>query len=96
MSTTFHTTIAAISIGFARLSFTFSFAVSKFRMRSEMFFLLRNGLANQKPCVRTVPLYSPKSWSAFASPGFTVKKPAKLTKHSTRTRAPRMKPSGRW
>ena len=41
MSTTFQTTIAAISIGLARLSFTLSLAVSKFRMRSEIGFFVR-------------------------------------------------------
>jgi len=56
VSTTFQTTIAAISMGLARLSFTLSFAVSKFRTRSEMRRLVRNGFAYQKPAVLTVPL----------------------------------------
>ena len=61
VSTTFQTTIAAISIGLECASFTLSLAVSKFRTRSEIGVFTANGLANQKPASLTVPMYLPNS-----------------------------------
>jgi hypothetical protein len=40
VSTTFQTTIAAISMGLPSVSFTFRWALSKLRTRSEMRFLV--------------------------------------------------------
>ena len=79
-------------MGLARESFTLSLAVSKLRMRSEMLRLVSSGLAHQMPCERTVPLYSPKSWSALASPGLTMKRP--VAQKPRRTSATMAVPKG--
>lgn len=55
LSCTCQTMTAAISMGLPSSSLTLSLPDSKLRTRSEIFFLLRNGLFQRRPSVLTVP-----------------------------------------
>jgi hypothetical protein len=61
VSSTCHTTTAAISIGFPSASLTLATAVSWLRIRVEIFRRIVIGLTQRRPCVRTVPVYLPSS-----------------------------------
>lgn len=56
VSSTCHTTTAAISIGFPSDSLTFITAVSWLRIRTDTCALVVNGLTQRRPCSRTVPV----------------------------------------
>ena len=85
VSTTLHTTTAAISMGLPSWSFTLSFALSKLRTRRETRRRFVSGFTHQKPWSRRVPRYVPKSCTTCPSFGFTIWSPAKQTPSTTST-----------
>ena len=62
--------------------------VSKLRTRSEIFFLVKNGLTQKKPDSRTEPLYSPNSSSTRESLGAIAMKPNREMMPARSSRTP--------